>query len=307
MIKFIVILFIILCISWCIYTTAYYSSEDFKNIKNRVEIYIKDCNRLNKYIVDLKNKYNYNSINVMNKGKSNYINTSEYNYNKRNLENIKNNKYTYDCSNSVCTNSAKNPFKYICKYFGIKIDENTLNYYEQMLNDYCTVLKGKKDIENKEKEIIKSVENDIPYLIRKLEDKNNLLRQLGIKKIDIGNVDFEKYVFRYISDGGRSSSINEIILDIDNLENFIHYLSDNIKFKKSVVGQRALMTRKLREKIKKRDNYTCKCCGISTKEEPHLLLEIDHIIPVSKGGQTIEDNLQTLCWRCNRKKGNKIK
>ena len=34
--------------------------------------------------------------------------------------------------------------------------------------------------------------------------------------------------------------------------------------------------------------------------------EIDHIIPVSKGGLTTEDNLQTLCWRCNRSKGNKM-
>ncbi|HJB68761.1 MAG TPA: HNH endonuclease [Candidatus Fournierella excrementigallinarum] len=36
------------------------------------------------------------------------------------------------------------------------------------------------------------------------------------------------------------------------------------------------------------------------------MLEIDHIIPVSKGGRTEEDNLQTLCWKCNRSKGDKI-
>jgi hypothetical protein len=32
-------------------------------------------------------------------------------------------------------------------------------------------------------------------------------------------------------------------------------------------------------------------------------LEADHIIPVSKGGETIMTNLQTLCKKCNRKKG----
>ena len=37
-----------------------------------------------------------------------------------------------------------------------------------------------------------------------------------------------------------------------------------------------------------------------------MLLEIDHIIPLSKGGQTTENNLQTLCWKCNRNKGSKI-
>ena len=58
--------------------------------------------------------------------------------------------------------------------------------------------------------------------------------------------------------------------------------------------------------IMRRDNYTCQKCGLSIKDEPNLLLEIDHIIPLSKNGLTTEDNLQTLCWRCNRTKGSKI-
>ena len=48
--------------------------------------------------------------------------------------------------------------------------------------------------------------------------------------------------------------------------------------------------------LDKRENYA----------EPNLLLEIDHIIPVSKGGLTEESNLQTLCWKCNRSKSDKI-
>ena len=65
------------------------------------------------------------------------------------------------------------------------------------------------------------------------------------------------------------------------------------------------MTKELREKILKRDNYKCQICGLSRKQEPHLLLEVDHIIPISKGGKTVESNLQTLCWSCNRSKSNK--
>lgn len=90
------------------------------------------------------------------------------------------------------------------------------------------------------------------------------------------------------------------------MNKFVVYLNDLVKFKKSVLGQRALMTSNLREKIKTRDNHTCKKCGLSTKVEKNLLLEIDHIMPLSKGGITSEDNLQTLCWRCNRTKGSKI-
>ena len=59
-------------------------------------------------------------------------------------------------------------------------------------------------------------------------------------------------------------------------------------------------------KIKKRDKYTCKNCKNNLDKEPNLLLEIDHIIPLAKGGITSEDNLQTLCWKCNRSKGAKL-
>lgn len=66
------------------------------------------------------------------------------------------------------------------------------------------------------------------------------------------------------------------------------------------------MTAKLRTHIKQRDNYTCRSCLASVAVEPNLLLEVDHIYPLSKGGLSEEGNLQTLCWRCNRAKSNKV-
>lgn len=68
--------------------------------------------------------------------------------------------------------------------------------------------------------------------------------------------------------------------------------------------QRKLMTRKLREKIMKRDNYTCQICGKYMPDE--VGLQIDHIIPVSRGGKTVESNLRVLCNKCNAKKGSKF-
>lgn len=68
-------------------------------------------------------------------------------------------------------------------------------------------------------------------------------------------------------------------------------------------NQRSLMTKSLRNKIKARDNYTCQICG---KYMPDSVgLHIDHIIPVSKGGKSIESNLRVLCSVCNGRKSNK--
>ena len=51
---------------------------------------------------------------------------------------------------------------------------------------------------------------------------------------------------------------------------------------------------------------TCRYCAVSLADEPHLLLEVDHIVPLSRGGLSTPENLQTLCWRCNRSKSNKM-
>lgn len=59
--------------------------------------------------------------------------------------------------------------------------------------------------------------------------------------------------------------------------------------------------------IFKRDNYTCKVCGITQSEasKKGYDLHADHIFPHSKGGKTLIENAQTLCQKCNIKKGNK--
>lgn len=59
---------------------------------------------------------------------------------------------------------------------------------------------------------------------------------------------------------------------------------------------------RLRFLVLSRDNFKCCLCGASPAKNPNVTLEVDHIIPWSKGGETMEDNLQTLCFNCNRGK-----
>lgn len=59
------------------------------------------------------------------------------------------------------------------------------------------------------------------------------------------------------------------------------------------------ISKKLRFEIFKRDSFTCKYCG---SKSPEVVLEIDHIIPKSKGGTNGEMNLTTSCYSCNRGK-----
>jgi len=54
-----------------------------------------------------------------------------------------------------------------------------------------------------------------------------------------------------------------------------------------------------------RDNWTCLFCGRTAKDG--VSLEVDHIIPRSKGGKDEMKNYQTLCKKCNIGKSNRDK
>jgi hypothetical protein len=56
---------------------------------------------------------------------------------------------------------------------------------------------------------------------------------------------------------------------------------------------------RLRAKVLVRDSCFCKMCGASPAKDPEVVLHVDHIVPWSKGGETVEENLQTLCAPCN--------
>jgi 5-methylcytosine-specific restriction endonuclease McrA len=76
----------------------------------------------------------------------------------------------------------------------------------------------------------------------------------------------------------------------------------------------------IRQYVLKRDLCTCQHCGytpawmpvdltkhhyVDYRAQTLQVIEIDHIIPLSKGGTHEPDNLQVLCNRCNASKATK--
>jgi hypothetical protein len=66
--------------------------------------------------------------------------------------------------------------------------------------------------------------------------------------------------------------------------------------------ERAKLSAGLRYAILKRDGFRCILCGKDASSENYVKLEVDHIIPVSRWGRTVESNLRSICRDCNRGK-----
>ncbi len=81
----------------------------------------------------------------------------------------------------------------------------------------------------------------------------------------------------------------------------------------SVLGNETASKRKERQKltpslrwiILERDGFRCRTCGVSPISNPKVILHVDHIVPISKGGKTKPENLHTMCSTCNIGKGSK--
>jgi 5-methylcytosine-specific restriction endonuclease McrA len=67
--------------------------------------------------------------------------------------------------------------------------------------------------------------------------------------------------------------------------------------------ERSKITPKVRYDVFERDGHRCCSCGARVGQG--VTLHVDHIFPVSQGGLSVFDNLQTLCSTCNFGKGSR--
>lgn len=100
---------------------------------------------------------------------------------------------------------------------------------------------------------------------------------------------------KYINEEKPKEIINKTKVNVEGNKNkndiFCHRTSRDVNLR-------------LRFKVLQRDNFKCCICGASPAKDPSVVLHIDHKKPWSKGGETVLDNLQTLCEKCNLGKSN---
>lgn len=282
----------------------YFKNPEFLEQKQRIADTIQEFNEISEYVHSIPNNNRFVSEEKTGEYAhlATFENTSEHNYKRdRNVRSL-NKSNVYSTSLQVVRRASEEPVKYLCKYFNISPNEENLQQIEEIGENISRMENTINNLYLREAQIKEDF--NPPKFILKYYEKE-LMEHLDINLPEI-EVEYIEYIFEYVSAGGNSGQKTTITFNGETVEAVAKYLSERIKYNKSAKAQRALMTNKLRTQIKERDKYTCQNCGASIAEQSLLLLEIDHIIPVSKGGLSTPDNLQTLCWKCNRSKSDKI-
>lgn len=235
---------------------------------------------------------------------SKYLKELDYINNKYHFYEIEELKLTksYDNENFYNTISPEDYLIYQLVYLQKIVNEqleralhnnNMISFYQNDLNN----IKYNYELDSKPKIVI-------PFLIKKIIDKNKN------KEIKHPVTDYTIAVVIILTNiNGRYISQKGTRFFRIKIEDIIRRLNDktNNRYKDKQIWdaisrvERARVSNKMRFAVYRRDHYRCVKCGRKTAD-----LEIDHIIPIAKGGKTEFNNLQTLCHSCNVKKGDTV-
>lgn len=230
-----------------------------------------------KAINELKNTFGFGNIRIMNHN----ITESEYSkksYDRVNIKDII--FYHWD-------NNTQNFLTDVEVAYKNKV------MYKEFINEINN-LKVETSKDNIEKSKIK-------------ENEFNLLEEKMINEIindsNFYNVTLALTILR-VNTRGNISEKSEVYLTSEELFIWYEQWKNGKKYSTNAKIERKIMNNDIRYNVFKRDNFTCRICGASKSDG--VKLHVDHIVPVSKGGKTVMNNLQTLCERCNMGKSNKV-
>ena len=211
-------------------------------------------------------------------------------------------KHSYDNENMYGDISCQDYLIYQLQFIKNKVEkcldrtyENDSLYrrYNKDIKDKCVFEKyDTEELLRNKKKLVKVEQKEFNKLLKHPVIKYSIHVRLILTNIN----------------GDRKGSKSDIFSS-DEIEDLIRDLNDkkgkfyNREYIWNAICrvERGKVTNKMRFAVYDRDGWRCRKCGRKTND-----LEVDHIYPIAKGGKTTFDNLQTLCHRCNVKKGANI-
>ncbi len=241
----------------------------FSNRDNSVKQYSENYKKL----LDINNKYDFISI-------PNYINIEE-------------NEFSLKSFNDILA-------KQIIMYHIENNDNNFRDWIESAIHNQSIYQNYVSEINSLNyKTPIESI-NRTNYNSEKFYKIEKSIINNTIYKEDVFKIKVHVYVYR-VNRNYDIKNRKDRVVYFDELISIYNEWKNNKKYAQTSKKERKLMNNQLKDEVLKRDGYKCCVCGKT--EADGIKLEIDHIIPVSRGGQTTISNLQTLCNECNLKKG----
>jgi len=207
--------------------------------------------------------------------------------------------------------------KPIDNYINFKIESISSHKINSFTSLFVSTLQYNGDL-YKNNSVVNEAIQEINLQRKKLyqiEASNPYNKFLKLKEIDVPEIIKYKKLFRF---NGVSYYVIHDDINIDEINEIIESKEDEIKNKKSKeyelkakAASNASETRRIAESAKRKYPLqhqlnkldTCPYCEKILKiNKPNL----DHIYPVSKGGQSRLENLVWICYECNAKKSDAL-
>ncbi len=228
---------------------------------------------------------------IDNNNKYNFYNSSK-NFNER---------HVYDNENFYEGISCEDYLIYQLQYkkYDVEKEINNFNYNKEKYKSYCKEISeisefGKYVEENNKlnKNYLLKIEKEL-FNQMVLKPATNFKIHVVLCCSKINGV-----VYRNKKQDFSSEQITLLIKRLNNKNR--DFYNDKEIWNALCRVERGRVSNKMRFSIYQRDGYRCCRCGRSEESD---YLEIDHIKPIAKGGKSTYNNLQTLCRRCNKNKG----
>ena len=188
--------------------------------------------------------------------------------------------------------------------------ENNKDFFEDLILKVEFNLNLYKKYETKFKALnthfdTKNTKNYFINLKRLIKVEAKMVDKIKLKPM----LDTEiEIIVRYTSPRGRNSYKSKATYPFYEIKSFYVQMLDSVAKRSTrsyqMKVERFKMTASMRYKVLVRDKATCQICGANKKDG--VVLHVDHILPVAKGGKSTLENLRTLCDRCNLGKKDRI-